>query len=153
MSNNPQGLPPQKGTYVLLMQLDQPTTQTIGRRGTFDLPTGWYTYVGSAFGSGGLRGRLKHHLTPAKKNPHWHIDYLRAAAPVQEIWYTTTVAIHEHTWATILQQMPRASVPVPRFGTSDCQCQTHLVYFPTQPNINTFAPSTDAAVQRWQTAD
>ena len=43
------------GTYVLLLQLPTDEELTIGKLGTFDFPAGWYTYVGSAFGSGGSR--------------------------------------------------------------------------------------------------
>ena len=64
------------GSYILLLYLPLNITLTVGRLGTFDFPAGWYAYVGSAFGAGGLVGRIKHHLQPLE-NPHWHIDYLR----------------------------------------------------------------------------
>ncbi len=34
----------------------------MGRLGRFDIIPGYYAYVGSAFGSGGLPARLGHHL-------------------------------------------------------------------------------------------
>jgi Uri superfamily endonuclease len=34
----------------------------IGSLGEFDIIPGFYAYVGSAFGSGGLRSRIGHHL-------------------------------------------------------------------------------------------
>ena len=86
------------------------TDVTIGKRGTFTFPVGWYTYVGSAFGAGGLRGRLKHHLSPVKR-PHWHIDYLRAVAPVVTVWFAADGVRHEHVWANALLNAPGASVP------------------------------------------
>ena len=95
-----------KGTYILILYLALPCSLTIGKLGTFDFPGGWYAYVGSAFGSGGLRGRLKHHLAPVT-NPHWHIDYLRAAAPVREVWYFAGETPYEHKWATALSLCPK----------------------------------------------
>jgi Uri superfamily endonuclease len=71
------------GTYVLLLYLAENRTITVGKLGTFDFPMGWYTYIGSAFGAGGLVARLKHHLQPGDR-PHWHIDYLRREAQVVE---------------------------------------------------------------------
>ena len=101
-------LPASKGTYILILYLALPCRLTIGKLGTFDFPDGWYAYVGSAFGSGGLRGRLKHHLAPVT-NPHWHIDYLRAAAPVREVWYFASETVYEHNWATALLSLPEAA--------------------------------------------
>jgi len=44
-------------------------------------------FVGSAFGPGGLRSRIKHHTQPVR-SAHWHIDYLRQAANVIDIWHS-----------------------------------------------------------------
>jgi Uri superfamily endonuclease len=106
----------------------------VGQLGEYDLGAGWYCYVGSAFGSGGLRGRLQHHLSPIAK-PHWHIDYLRSAASIDKVWYLAGETRYEHQWADILQAQEGATIPVPRFGASDCQCQTHLIYFQHKPTI------------------
>jgi Uri superfamily endonuclease len=76
--------PPDTGTYILILHLSVPARLRIGRLGVLDFPAGHHAYVGSAFGSGGLRGRLKHHLFPAAK-PHWHIDYLRRSATIREV--------------------------------------------------------------------
>lgn len=119
--------PKNRGTYILVMNMDQTSRIRIGKLGTFDFRAGTYAYVGSAFGSGGLQGRLKHHFSPVKK-PHWHIDYLRMHAAVCEVWYVVSESIYEHTWANTLLTMPDASIPAPRFGASDCRCKTHLIY-------------------------
>ena len=109
-----------------------PARLTIGKLGTFDFPDGWYAYVGSAFGSGGLRGRLKHHLAPVTK-PHWHIDYLRAAAPVREVWYFADEIGLRAQLGDSPDALPGASVPAPRFGASDCSCEAHLFHFAEKP--------------------
>lgn len=122
-----------RGTYILLLAMATPTRLIIGRLGVFDFPAGWYAYVGSAFGPGGLSGRLRHHCSPVRK-PHWHIDYLRQAAAVHEIWHSASAARCEHEWAGLLRLMPGAAVPAARFGASDCRCESHLLHFPERPD-------------------
>jgi Uri superfamily endonuclease len=112
------------GTYVLLVRVDQPLTLAVGRLGTVTFSGGYYAYVGSAHGPGGLRARLRRHLRAAKPL-HWHIDYLTAAAPVTAIWLRESPERLECVWAREL--IARGSVPVPRFGSSDCSCPAHLV--------------------------
>ena len=129
--------PQEKGTYILILRLSKPVQLTIGKRGVFDFPAGYYAYVGSAFGAGGLRGRLKHHLSAAAK-PHWHIDYLRQAGTVCEVWYVVSETCYEHQWADALRSMPGAVMPAPRFGASDCKCAAHLIYFVDKPDFASF---------------
>jgi Uri superfamily endonuclease len=111
-------LPEAKGTYVLIASVAQMKLLKIGRLGTYDIVPGFYAYVGSAFGSGGLRARLGHHLEPTA-SLHWHIDYLLGVAEPVEVWYTT--AKLEHHWAELLEEALQFRVPIPRFGSSDYQ--------------------------------
>ncbi|MCG3207013.1 MAG: hypothetical protein FOGNACKC_00613 [Anaerolineae bacterium] len=126
------------GTYVLLLHLDNDSTITVGRLGTFDFPAGWYTYVGSAFGAGGLLGRIKHHLQPTDR-PHWHIDYLRQLAPVQEIWLSPDTERREADWVDLMVDIPGAVALVEGFGASDTTKETHLFYFDVKPSLEDFA--------------
>jgi Uri superfamily endonuclease len=48
-------LPEAKGTYVLIASVGQMKRLEIGRLGAYDIVPGFYAYVGSAFGAGGLR--------------------------------------------------------------------------------------------------
>lgn len=136
-----------RGTYILLLAMATPTRLSIGRLGAFDFPAGWYTYVGSAFGPGGLSGRLRHHCSPVRK-PHWHIDYLRQAAAVPEIWHSAGAARCEHEWAGLLRLMPGAAVPAARFGASDCRCESHLLHFPQRPAFEAFCQRAAQKVAR-----
>ena len=68
-------LPEDKGTYVLIARVSQMKRLRIGSLGEFDIVPGFYAYVGSAFGSGGLRARIGYHLESTAE-PHWHIDDL-----------------------------------------------------------------------------
>lgn len=130
-------IPARGGTYVLLMQLQQQRNIVVGGLGSHDMPGGYYCYVGSAFGPGGLRARLHHHARLAK-SPHWHIDYLRHHAPLVEIWYTQTQLKREHDYASLLRAMSMARVPVAGFGASDCKCSSHLVHLPARPGFEDF---------------
>ena len=53
-------LPDVRGTYVLIASVAQMKRVEIGRLGAFDSVPGFYAYVGSAFGAGGLRARIGH---------------------------------------------------------------------------------------------
>ncbi len=125
------------GNYVLLLHLPTNERLTIGKLGTFDFSAGWYAYVGSAFGSGGLVGRLKHHLQPVER-PHWHIDYLRQAAPLKEIWLSSDTEPHEQVWADLILDIPGATIPIEGFGASDSDREAHLFYFDVRPSLEDF---------------
>jgi Uri superfamily endonuclease len=126
------------GTYVLLLHLPADEQITIGKLGTFDFPAGWYTYVGSAFGSGGLVGRLKYHMKPVEK-PHWHIDYLRRSAQLAEIWLSPGTERREEEWVDLLLAIPGATVAADGFGASDTDKESHLAYFDVRPSLEDFA--------------
>lgn len=120
-------LPKHKGSYVLVLHLDGPKSMFIGKLGKYSFKKGVYLYVGSAFGAGGLAGRLKHHLKPSK-NPHWHIDYFKQSAKIIEIWHTKREDRLEHQWADILADMNDITIPVAGFGSSDCKCRSHFFF-------------------------
>lgn len=126
------------GNYILLLHLPNDARLTIGKLGTFVFPSGWYAYVGSAFGAGGLVGRLKHHLQPVDK-PHWHIDYLRQAAQLQEIWLSPSETRREQEWVDLMLVIPGAMILVEGFGASDSAQESHLIYFDVRPLLEDFA--------------
>lgn len=148
MTSPHMAIPTQKGTYILHMHLPTHAHLVIGRLGAYDFAEGWYLYVGSAFGTGGLRGRLKHHLAPVTR-PHWHVDYLRQVAPVYVVWCLASETIYEHAWAQVLRNMDGGHVPVSRFGASDCRCETHLVSFSFPPDLTLFCQQAGVTLQRY----
>ena len=123
-------LPANPGTYILILYLSRGTRINVGRLGGLNFRRGWYAYVGSAFGPGGLAARIGRHLRVEKKH-RWHIDYLRAAADVRWIWYSTAEVSREHIWAEVLAE--EKGLPVLGFGCSDCRCPAHLFFFSRQP--------------------
>lgn len=147
-----------KGTYALLLQLEEPREITVGRLGRFVFPAGYYLYVGSALGPGGLEARLARHLARShtsriplqlerrdrgvrpgdlrgKKRLRWHIDYLLECARLIEVWSVPSGERLECLWARAARELPGAQIPVPGFGASDCRCPAHLVHFATRPSL------------------
>jgi Uri superfamily endonuclease len=132
-------LPEEKGTYIFLMAVSRMSRLQIGRLGSFDIIPGYYAYVGSAFGSGGLRARLGHHLESAAQ-PHWHIDFLLTVAVPAEIWYAISDRKLEHDWAELLQKASFFREPIPRFGSSDYRRSrtSHLFFAKRRPSFRWF---------------
>lgn len=123
---------------MVVLRADGPLRFTAGRLGTVALDAGFYAYVGSALGPGGLRARVRHHLRVATR-PHWHADYLRAATHPHEVWYAADPARREHGWAHMLLGMQGACPGPAGFGASDCDCPTHLVGFSRGPSVGAFS--------------
>ena len=128
---NSDSIPTSKGTYLLFLSNTKSQKINIEKQGDFLFPSGLFVYVGSAFGSGGLRGRISHHLKINRKC-HWHIDYLLQKMPVGQIIYPENPSRLEHEWAMLLKSIPEHSIPMKRFGASDCQCSSHFFHIPSQ---------------------
>jgi Uri superfamily endonuclease len=121
-------IPDGPGTYALALWCGGSRQSVrIGRLGVLPLRPGWYIYVGSAFGPGGLRARIGHHRRVARR-PHWHVDYLRRRTRLVAVWYISRVRC-EHEWAQRLGAIPGAAMPLAGFGSSDCRCTAHLLQF------------------------
>jgi Uri superfamily endonuclease len=125
------------GTYVLVLRSDGGPAIRIGRLGSLRPERGFYAYVGSAFGPGGLRARLAHHQRRARR-PRWHIDYLKRRVRPAEVWYSFDARRVEHDWAGLLKSAPGATIPLAGFGSSDCDCESHLFFFRERPSRRSF---------------
>ena len=125
------------GVYALLLALDSEQVISVGRRGSFQFPAGFYMYVGSAEGPGGLAARLGRHCRQEKRL-HWHIDYLLPLVRVEEIWALVTPEPAECVWAAAARRLPGASIPARGFGSSDCRCEAHLVHLSHRPRRESF---------------
>ena len=119
-------IPAAPGTYVLVLHLDHDRSITVGRLGQFSFPAGYYLYIGSAQGPGGLRARLRRHLRGGERL-HWHVDYLRNWTRPVEVWYNVGTRRQECAWREAIQEAG-FSLSVPKFGASDCRCPGHLLY-------------------------
>jgi Uri superfamily endonuclease len=130
-------LPSTGGTYLLVMQASDRCVVEAGRLGERRLPRGWYCYVGSAFGPGGLAARCGRHLRQDKRL-RWHIDYLRPHLRLAAIWYAEDSRRMEHEWARALDTWEPVSCAWPGFGASDCRCVSHLWHSSRQPSREGF---------------
>ena len=110
------------GTYILWLHLASNRCIGVGRLGDIDFAAGYYGYVGSAQGPGGLAARAGRHLRGGLKL-RWHIDYLRRAAHPAALWCCVSSRRWEHGgWMQALG-----------FGASDCRCPAHLFGFKRLP--------------------
>ena len=123
-----QTVKPEPGTYALILLSTKQGVIRIGRLGRLRLQPGFYVYVGSALGPGGVRARVAHHQRVSPR-PRWHIDYLRARTRLVEVWCCYDRVQREHQWASALELVPGAGIPLARFGASDCHCASHLYFF------------------------
>ena len=128
MNNFSQDLPTQKGTYIIYGSLKQDIAISVGALGNVTLPAGSYVYIGSAFGSGGIRARINHHLTPSLR-PHWHIDHLKPYLTIRAVLWQAGTDRMECEWVRQLLLLPEVGVPIAGFGASDCRshCSAHLL--------------------------
>jgi len=127
----------EKGTYLLFFEMRKPQTIRVGKLSETHFLPGFYAYVGSAFGPGGLHARLRHHLNISERN-HWHLDYVRPAMHFVSLWLTEDKEYREHDWAAALDAMPNSQLPVKDMGATDCQCSGHFFYFEQLPSLCEF---------------
>ena len=136
-----EALPNVPGAYLLDLVLGRRATLAIPALGRPSLPPGRYLYAGSAWGPGGIRARVGRHLRRNKAR-RWHIDHLRARAPVRA--FAALPGAHECDLVEALRALAEVSVPVPGFGSSDCRrCPAHLLAAPTDLDV---ATAIDAAL-------
>jgi Uri superfamily endonuclease len=114
------------GSYLLLLKATQPTKVQVGKLGELSIKPGFYVYSGSAFGPGGLGARVGRHLRMNKKL-RWHIDYLRPRVDDVVAYYKPD-SRSECLFANELMAAG-GDIPMKGFGSSDCKCESHLVYF------------------------
>ena len=133
----------QPGTYALILQSHCSKSIAIGKWGTLKVKPGLYIYVGSAFGPGGVRARVLRHWRKTRAT-HWHIDYLRGCVDPVCAWHCYGPRALEHQLAAAISALDGVS-PVDGFGSSDCQCISHLFMASAMPE--TSALSKDLGVK------
>ena len=112
-----------KGVYVLIINVQKDKLVTVGALGEISFTRGLYAYVGSA--QSNLEPRIKRHFT--KKKPlFWHIDYLigNSATEILKVFAKEADRTEECTIARMLKGEGEA---IEGFGSSDCNCISHLV--------------------------
>ena len=135
------------GTYALILRSSLSAEIQIGRWGCLHVKPGYYAYVGSAFGPGGVQARVARHFRKGKRR-HWHIDYLSEAIDPVRAWYSYAPFRLEHDWARAFDQMADTSC-VKGFGCSDCSCNGHLFAMSTNPDCAKIFRAIGRAVESW----
>ena len=143
---------PRKGTYAALFALPRPTYfSAIGRAGRFLTVTsesGYFVYVGSAFGSGGVLAHIQNHARHAT-NILWHLDSVRAAMALAKIWFTFDSTKRECAWSNLLHNVLGGSVPVPGFGAAECdRCPAPFYHFVERPSFATFCKAAKQGIEQ-----
>lgn len=117
-----------RGSYLLMLRLDQSEKITVKRLGELSFSAGWYIYVGSAMRN--LTQRIARHQRKRKRF-HWHIDFLRdRASKVTALPIRSSLRLEckiAESLSHLLQTHSRG------FGSSDCNCPTHLYFSPEDP--------------------
>lgn len=126
------------GTYALVLASSKAMRIPVGSFGELSVRPGFYVYVGSAFGPGGVKARTGRHRSRARRR-RWHVDYLRSATRLEDIWFTHDPNRREHDWAAVVSEDMGGVAPLLGFGASDCDCKSHLYYFRTRPSGRSFA--------------
>lgn len=132
-------IPDESGSYCLIFHLENTINVSIGKSGTFLFNSGYYFYFGSANGRGGLRARMKRHISLEKKK-FWHLDYLRPHMIFTAAVFSMQMNL-ECAWCQKIQENNAFIVPVKGFGASDClaSCKAHLLRSDFLMDFNEFS--------------
>ena len=129
-----------KGCYLLVVYNSTNIKLKIGALGEILFEEGYYFYVGSAMGNSGsstLINRVKRHVSPSKnKKTHWHIDYLLDNKKIF-IHHLFLIPSSQNMECTIANELFNVSDGyINKFGSSDCKCKSHLLYFKNLPSLD-----------------
>ena len=120
-------VPAVPGAYALIIEFAGGLAFELRGRQVALVP-GAYLYCGSAYGPGGIAGRVRRHARRRKKR-HWHVDHLTAAGRVSAIY-----ALPGGSECALVEQalaLDGVGVPIRGFGASDCRsCAAHLLSLP-----------------------
>ncbi len=117
-----------KGAYLLCGRLPKGISLRVGSLGKIYFKAGYYVYVGSGMNS--LVSRVKRHLS-VKKTKRWHIDYfIPYLDRIKAIPIRSSISL-ECALAKALERIAHSNIP--NFGSSDCNCISHLFWFRDNP--------------------
>jgi sugar fermentation stimulation protein A len=117
-----------RGSYLLVLRLSTDRRIGVGSLGQILFRKGFYVYVGSAMAN--LTERIERHRRLRKRH-HWHIDALRDVADFSCALAIRSSVPLECKLAGAVSRIAEWSIP--KFGSSDCGCRTHLFGFGDNP--------------------
>jgi sugar fermentation stimulation protein A len=118
------------GIYHLIIHLSSDTIIEVGKLGRYHFREGYYVYTGSAMR--GLDQRIARHKR-SDKRLHWHIDYLLKHAQIVDVITHITRERQECQFNRKIMSLPGCQIPINGFGSSDCNCTSHLTFFKEKP--------------------
>ena len=121
-----------KGVYCLVLRTPGREV-AVGRLGPVIFRAGYYIYVGSALGPGGLEARVGRHFrraTTHEGRPHWHIDHLLISPDVALVGVVLGATAEEMECRLAAAIGGEA---VAGFGCTDCSCSSHLFFRTEEP--------------------
>lgn len=114
-----------QGTYILFIRIKAEISIEIKKRDVKLLP-GYYIYIGSAFGAGGLSSRLHRHMRKTKKK-HWHIDQVTMSKNTQIEGIGVSLEKKNECQIASIFSSFKNIIPINGVGNSDCSlCQSHF---------------------------
>ncbi len=113
-----------KVSYVLFMRVRKSFFCEVKRLGKVNFKRGYYIYVGSS-PLRTVNSRILRHMR-RKKRLFWHIDFLTSSklCKIREIY------VFRYRECSLAHALVREGFRVARekFGSSDCNCPSHLFY-------------------------
>lgn len=115
---------PKHTIYAVYLEVSNLCKLQVGKLGEFEFPKGTYIYVGSA--KRNIEARVNRHLK-IEKPKRWHFDYLRPFGEVTKV-LTFTNDLSECKRYEKMKWDHKGITVAKGFGSSDCKCETHLIY-------------------------
>lgn len=116
----------------MIIDISEDLETIVGGLGRVSFKKGNYIYIGSAKSC--LEARLRRHLRKDKKI-FWHIDYLLQNGKVQILQIWVIQKSIECWMADVFNKNSLSEVVKKGFGSSDCNCLTHLFYIKNKEKV------------------
>lgn len=129
------------GIYILLIEVAEEVDIRVGALGETTFDAGSYAYVGSAMN--GIRQRLQRHMSEDKRL-YWHVDYLLQHAKIADA--VSVYSSDPDLECVVARNLSKRLGAVRGFGSSDCNCSSHLFYHPDFVQLREHVTEAVAAV-------
>ncbi|MCF8008925.1 MAG: GIY-YIG nuclease family protein [Halanaerobiales bacterium] len=129
-----------RGIYLLEIILKKNESIKVGALGKIDFKSGYYYYIGSA--QRNLKKRVIRHLKN-KKSLYWHIDYLLEKAEIKNCYIFNKNKKFECDITQRLISFKGLLFFVNNFGSTDCFCNSHLLYNDSNQKIDFYLDKMD----------
>jgi len=120
-----------KGVYALVFR-SRSCSLRVGSLGEIPFRRGWHVYIGSARGPGGFARVSRHRRLALSRDrpPRWHVDRL-LLSPSFLLRHVVCGPTEEDLECALARALGGRHIP--SFGSSDCDCGSHLFYRRADP--------------------